>query len=305
MTTRSQVYTPSPSDIPPGLPAASEILARAGSENFRVASWILPADARRHLLAFYGYARLVDEVGDSYRGDRLAALGWIEAETEAAVADPNGRHPLVRDAAEALLDLGANPAPLFDLIEANRRDQVVTRYDTFEDLLGYCSVSANPVGRLVLSALGIAGDDVETWSDSICTGLQLVEHWQDVGEDAVAGRVYLPIEDLGRFGVEVADLTGQGPAGPELRALMVFESARARRLLDAGRPLLVRLPWRFRWAVAGFWAGGHAALDALAAADFDVLRRPGHPGRARTIGLALGAIAGKGNRVRLSHGEAA
>jgi squalene synthase HpnC len=298
VTTRSQVYTPSPSSDPPGLPAVAELLARAGSENFRVASWTLPADVRRHLLAFYGFARLVDEIGDSYRGDRLAALAWVEAETQSALRNPIGRHPLVGGAVESVVELGVDPAPLFDLIEANRRDQIVNAYGTFEDLLAYCALSANPVGRLVLGALRIAGQDVETWSDSICTGLQLVEHWQDVGEDAVAGRVYLPGEDLERFGVEVKDLSGDGPAGRQLRALMVFETARARRMLDAGLPLLERLPWRFRWAVAGFWAGGHSALDALAAADFDVLSRPARPHRATAARLALSALAGSARTTR-------
>ena len=119
-----------------------------------------------------------------------------------------------------------DPQPLFDLIEANRRDQQVSSYQTFEDLLDYCRLSANPVGRLVLGALGFEGADRFAFSDSICTGLQLTEHWQDVSEDARAGRVYLPNEDLQRFGVDAA-LLGGGPASPELRALMVFEVARA------------------------------------------------------------------------------
>jgi len=261
-----------------------------------VASWILPADVRRHLRAFYGFARLVDEIGDSYRGDRLATLDWLETETRSALKGSAAAHPLIADAAESLNDLGADPAPLFDLIEANRVDQVVASYRTFEELLGYCALSANPVGRLVLSAFGQSGADLERWSDSICTGLQLVEHWQDVGEDAIAGRVYIPGEDLDRFGVEPSELRGEGPAGPQLRSLMVFEAARARRLLDGGTPLLSRLPGRLRWAVAGFWAGGHAALDAMAAADFDVLSRPARPRRAAATRLAVGALIGTAHR---------
>ncbi len=248
----------------------------------------LPKACRRHLLAFYGFARLVDYVGDEYAGDRLGALNWVELETRAALNEPleplepwtgagSGRS-LIVNAATSVRDLAIDSQPLFDLIEANRRDQLVASYETFEDLVGYCQLSANPVGRLVLGALRIEGSDRFASSDAMCTGLQLAEHWQDVLEDARAGRTYLPSEDLQRFGVD-ATLLAIGPATPAFRALMVFEVARARTWLDRGIPLLAQVTGRSRWAVAGFWSGGHAALDAIAKQDFDVLRpasrRPG------------------------------
>ncbi len=276
MTTRSLSYT-SVAGPPPGLPDASEILGRATGENFSVASVVLPAGARRHLMAFYGYARLVDQLGDDYQGDRLAALDWLEAETRAALDQPSGRHPLVAGAAGAVRDLGADPAPLFELIEANRMDQKVHSYATFSDLEGYCRLSANPVGHLVLAAFGGADSRRLQLSDAICTGLQLVEHWQDVREDALAGRVYLPAEDLRRFGVDPAELCGEAPSRAALRSLMAFEVARARQWLDRGRPLAAAVPGRFRVAVAGFWAGGHAALDAIADRDFEILTSPARP----------------------------
>lgn len=276
MTTRSLPYTPAPvAGAPPDLPDESEVLGRAARENFKVASLALPADARRHLMAFYGFARLVDQLGDDYPGDRPYALAWLEAETAAALSDPFGRHALVAHAVESVVALGADPQPLFDLIAANRMDQEVATYETFDDLVAYCRLSANPVGRLVLAAFGSATAERVAWSDSICTGLQIAEHCQDVQEDARAGRVYLPAGDLRRFGVDPALLRGAGPATPALKALMAFEVARTRGWLDSGRPLIASLAGRPRWAVAGFWAGGHAALDAIARGDFDVLAHAG------------------------------
>ncbi|MBV9661067.1 MAG: squalene synthase HpnC [Acidimicrobiales bacterium] len=286
VTTRSLSYT---TEAVPDLPSVEAILGRAGTENFTVASALLPRLARRHLMAFYGFARLVDQIGDAYPGDRLAALDRLEADTREALADPTYGHALVGAAAQSVLQLQLDPAPLFRLIDANRMDQKVSSYRTFEDLVDYCSLSANPVGHLVLGAFGCFDPDRKALSDSICTGLQLVEHWQDVAEDAAAGRMYLPTEDLERFGIPPSQLTEPGPARPELRGLMVFEVARARKWLDAGRPLIGRLPGRARVAVAGFWAGGHAALDEIAARGFDVKNPPGPRSRTRLLRyLALG-----------------
>lgn len=260
---------------PVGLPDEGAVLGRAGSENFTVASRLLGADTRRDLMAFYGYARLVDQIGDGYAGDRLVALDWVDAQLNLALVGPVGVgiEPLVARAAAAVTRLGADPAPLRDLVAANRQDQVVTSYRSFDDLVGYCCLSANPVGRLVLAAFRAATPQRVAWSDRICTGLQLVEHCQDIAEDYAAGRVYLPQEDLLRFGVTPAELAGAtGPAGAPgapVRGLIAFEASRARRLLEAGTPLVASLQGRARLAVAGFVAGGHSALDALAAAGFD------------------------------------
>jgi squalene synthase HpnC len=301
VTTRSLPYTCpeapaetgpaiSARDGAPRLPSEAEILGQAAQENFKVASRLLPHSARQHLMAFYGYARLVDQVGDAYQGDRLEALAWIEGETDRALADPRSPQllPLVARAAGSVRSLGLDPAPLYALVAANRQDQTVTAYETFDDLLGYCELSANPVGELVLGAFGVATPDRIGYSNAICTGLQLVEHWQDVAEDAAAGRVYLPAEDMRRFGVDRSDLRGPPPAGTPLRGLMIFECARARRLLGEGAPLLGRLRGRTRWAVAGFWAGGMAALDAIAQRGFDPLGSPPRPSPRR---LATGMLA--------------
>jgi squalene synthase HpnC len=257
-----------------------------------VASRLLPANARRHLLAFYAYARLVDEIGDRYEGDRLAALDEIEAQVHEALDEANRVEvfPVVARAAGSVTELGTDPAPLFDLIAANRKDQTVPSYRSFADLVGYCQLSANPVGRLVLAAFGAVSPERITWSDSICTGLQLAEHWQDVAEDANAGRVYIPEEDLERFGVDRRELAAGPPSSRALRALMVFEVARARRLLDEGKDLIYALSGSARWAVAGFWAGGQSALDAIANRRFEVLAGTPRPSKPWTAVRAIAVL---------------
>jgi squalene synthase HpnC len=293
VTTRSLSYTPRfPDAGEPSLPTTEDVMGRAGTENFPVASWLLPPRHRNNLRAIYGFARLVDEIGDAYDGDRLAALQLLRGQTTLALADPapDGVHPVVAAAARTVTALGTDAAPLFDLIAANERDQVVRDYSSFDELLGYCRLSANPVGRLVLALFHVADPDRTGWSDAICTGLQLAEHWQDVAEDAARGRVYLPADDLLRFDVGPDELTAPPPAGRRLRALMAFEVARARRFLDLGAPLVGSLRGSARWAVAGYWAGGHAALDAIARADFDPLRGPPRPSKRRIAARSFAVL---------------
>jgi squalene synthase HpnC len=265
-------------------------MAQAGSENFPVASRLLPRAQRAQLLAIYGFARLTDDLGDEWPGDRTEALAWLDAQLDAALAG-GPAHPTVAAAAHTIRDLGVSDRPLRRLIEANRQDQLVHRYASFDDLVAYCALSANPVGHLVLAVFGAATPERERWSDAICTALQLVEHWQDVAEDAAAGRIYLPLDDLGRFGVEEGHLRDHS-SSPELKALMAFEVARARAWLRAGRPLVDSLGGRPRWAVAGFVAGGEAALDAIAGADFDVLEAPRRPSFIRFGRRLAGLVTG-------------
>jgi len=286
------------------LPPDYLVLGRAGSENFPVASRFLPAAYRADLMALYGWARLVDQLGDDYPGDRLAALDEVERQLRLAVSagyagpfnDEDQIHPLVAGMAETVRRRALPTDPLFDLVQANRQDQVVSRYETFQDLVGYCRLSANPVGRTVLAIFGFATPQRLAWSDEICTALQLVEHWQDVAEDAIVGRAYLPMQDMRRFGVSVEELVppptdyvdrtrrgAPGGASFEARALLAFEAARARRMLEAGSPLVASLTGRLRIAVASFVAGGHAALDALAALDFDIYANPSRPTTQRFV----------------------
>ncbi len=262
---------------PPGVPGQAAVMARAGGENFSVASRLLPRGERADLLAVYGFARLVDELGDSLVGDRLAALDWCEAELDRAFQG-QASHPLLVRLQPTLRDRRLPRGPFVRLIDANRMDQRVSEYDSWEQLRDYCSLSANPVGELVLGVFDAATPARVELSDSICTGLQLAEHCQDVAEDLAAGRVYLPREDRERFAVAIADL-GAAHAGPEVRALVGFEVARARALLDGGLGLVADLRGRPRLGVAGFLAGGRAALSAIERARCDVLAGAPKAGR--------------------------
>jgi phytoene synthase len=247
-------------------------MSQAASENFTVASRLLPAGIRSDLLAVYGFARLVDDLGDEATGDRLAGLDWAEDELDRAFAG-RAEHPVFRALTPVIAGAGLPRAPFADLIEANRQDQRVKRYAAYEDLAAYCALSANPVGRLVLRVLGASTSANEELSDSICTGLQLVEHWQDVAEDAAAGRIYLPLEDLSRFGLSERDVLDPppGPPPPAFRRLMAFEVGRARSLIESGLPLVEALGGRARLAIAGYAGGGLAQLTAIEDSSYDVL----------------------------------
>src|SRR5436309_11537531 len=183
----------------PGLLDPRRVRSRARQENFPVASRFLPRAIRADLLAIYGFARMVDDAGDEAPGDRAALLDRIESELDGAFAG-TATDPVLRSLRATIRAHDLPREPFLRLIEANRRDQVVSRYQTFSDLQAYCELSANPVGHLVLLVLEASTPRRVAWSDSVCTGLQLVEHWQDVAEDARRGRVYVPQEDLRRFG---------------------------------------------------------------------------------------------------------
>jgi squalene synthase HpnC len=279
---------------PPGLPDAwlpdaQAVMDRVSGENFPVASRLLGRRTREHLLALYGFARLVDDVGDESAGDRREALDWLQSELERAFAGT--AHLALMRRLTPTLDACALPRePFLRLIEANRVDQRVTRYQTWAQLLAYCHLSANPIGELVLGVLGAATPRRIALSDSICTGLQLAEHWQDVAEDLARGRVYLPAEDLERFGCSPADLAADR-ASDRLRRLIAFESQRARELLDRGTPLIGMLRGRSRLAVAAFVGGGRAALAAIARADHDVLTAAPRAGRGLRVASSLAALA--------------
>lgn len=264
------------------------VMAKAGGENFPVAPFLLGPRVRGHLLAIYGFARLVDDLGDEAHGDRLEQLDLLE-EDLARVWEGTPRDPLLVRLQATVRECCIPRAPFLRLIEANRQDQRVTRYRTFQELLDYCELSANPVGHLVLYVFGQATPERLRLSDAVCTGLQLVEHWQDVAEDYSRGRVYLPKEDLAAFGCDERDLAAPH-AGERLRALLAFEADRAAALLDQGAPLVGLLRGRARLAVAGFVAGGRAALAAIAGAGYDVLPGAPKPTRGRLLREALALL---------------
>jgi squalene synthase HpnC len=275
-------------------PTAEAVMARAAGENFPVASRVLPRRARAHLLAVYGFARLVDELGDAdgpSPAERLAALDWLEAELERAFAG-EAEHPLLVRLGASVRECALPREPLLRLIEANRVDQRVSRYRSWAQLREYCALSADPVGELVLAIFGLSTPARVELSNAICTALQLAEHCQDVAEDFARDRVYLPEEDLARFAATEADFQ-RAHASEALRAVLAFEVTRARELLIAGTPLIAELHGRPKLAVAAFVAGGHAALDAIVRARYDVLAGPPRAGRARRA-LALAATLRKG-----------
>ncbi len=255
--------TASPAPLAAQAPTRDAVMGQSRSENFPVASYLLGRRQRGHLLAIYGFARLVDDLGDEVAGDRLALLDWLEAELDRLYAGAEVEHPVMHSLGATVAACQLPAAPFRRLIEANRRDQTVTRYETFEELLDYCQLSAAPVGELVLHVFGAATAERIRLSDRICAGLQVTEHLQDVAEDYRRGRVYLPQEDLRAFGCDENDLTPEGSGGEAMRALLAREAERARSLLAAGAPLARTLAPRPRAAVAGFVAGGRAALDAL------------------------------------------
>jgi len=272
-----------------GLPDAAAVLARAAGENFPVAPRWLPRALRRDLLALYGFARLVDQLGDDAAGDRLALLDALEAELDRAFAG-DARLPLFVEVGRVARERGLPREPFLRLVEANRRDQTVSRTASWAELEDYCRLSANPVGELVLGLFGAATPERIAWSDAICTALQLIEHCQDVREDLGRGRVYLPADECKAFGVRERDLA-TAPAPEALRRLLAFEAERARALLRAGAPLFATLPPLARVCVAGFAAGGHAALDALAAGGYDATSRTLAPRRRDALRHALALLA--------------
>jgi squalene synthase HpnC len=274
--------------------------AKASAENFPVALALLPGRYRRHLAAIYGFARSADDMGDQAPPpQRLALLDELEADLlrlyQPGPAGVTGereapRLAVIQALAPAIAQCAIPAQPFLDLIQANRQDQSVTRYQTFGDLLGYCRLSADPVGRMVLHVFGAATPRRQELSDLVCTALQLAEHWQDVAEDYASGRVYLPREDMDRFGCTEGDLAARS-AGRELRALMEFEVARASQMLDAGAPIVGTLRGAARVAVAGYVAGGRAALAAIAASGYDVLTVTPRPRRRRVATGLLHAFA--------------
>ncbi|MER6990426.1 squalene synthase HpnC [Saccharopolyspora hirsuta] len=262
-------------------PRSAAVLARMRSENFPVASRILPHGLRQHLHALYGFFRLVDFAGDEAPGNRGALLDFLEVDLRRAYQGA-ARIPILRALTATVTECAIPHEVLVKLIEANRQDQRVRRYRTFDDLLDYCALSANPVGEAVLHVFGRAEPPLIELSDRICSALQILEHCQDIAEDYRQDRVYLPTDDMRRFGCGEPDLVA-ARAPTRLRGLVKYEVDRARRMLESGAPLIGRLSGTARVAVAGYVAGGRATAAAFAAAGHDPLGRDVRPSRWRTF----------------------
>jgi squalene synthase HpnC len=261
-------------------PAA--VAARARTENFPVASLLFPRALRPHLRAVYGFARLVDILGDEAAGNRLALLGELEREVEACYGG-SPTWPVMQELQPTIEEFDLPREPFLRLIEANRMDQRISEYATWDDVKHYCVHSADPVGRLVLGLLRRANDpELVAASDDVCTGLQLVNFLQDVPRDLALGRVYMPADDRRRFDVAVLD----APNEP-LTRLLRFEADRARGLLGAGRILQEGIGGRVGRAVGLFARGGLAALEALEDANWDIFTQRPRPSRLRLAREAL------------------
>jgi squalene synthase HpnC len=285
---------------PDGGTAAAIALAgldKAAAENFPVALRVLPARYRGHLMALYGFARLTDDIGDeplpgipdATVDDRLGLLDELEADVH-RMYDPAQQPRLnaIRTLRRTVDECGIPARPFTDLIQANRQDQVVTRYRTLGELVQYCTLSANPVGCVVLYIFGAHTAERETLSDKICTALQLAEHWQDVAEDLRNGRIYLPGEDLETYAVTEDDLS-QPTANRKVRDLMEFETTRARQMLDEGARLVGTLRHGpARLAISGYVAGGRAALTAIGDSGFDPLRATPRPDKKKALAGMIG-----------------
>jgi squalene synthase HpnC len=269
-----------------GLLAAPELALeridhRSRTENFPVVSLLAPRKARPHLRALYGFARLVDTIGDEAAGARASLLDELEREL-----DGPPRTAIMRRLHATIAACDLPREPFARLIEANRIDQRTTRYETWKDVRGYCTYSADPVGRLVLGVYGRADDPaLVARSDDVCTGLQLVNVLQDPPRDLALGRVYLPQEDLRRFAVTDSDLAG--PWSERVAALLEFEAARARPLLERGFGLAETLGGRPGRSVGLFARGGLAALNALGRARYDVFSSRPSPSRLTFARLAV------------------
>lgn len=244
-------------------------------ENFPVASILLPARLRPAVEVIYAFARSADDLADE--GElppeaRLSALTEYERALDRIEADGSGETALFRSLAEIVRRFHLPLQPMRNLLSAFKQDVTTTRYPTFSELLHYCRRSANPVGALMLALYGAADERNLKDSDSICSSLQLINFWQDVAIDWKKSRIYIPLEDMARFGVSEAHL-GSAVVDGAWRALMRFEVARAREMMLSGAPLVFRLPGRIGWELRLVVQGGLRILDRIESADYDVFRR--------------------------------
>ena len=260
-------------------------LATSHYENFTVVSWLLPRALRPHMYAVYAYCRGVDDLGDEASGDRLGLLDEWEAELLRCYQGA-AREPVFIALQNAVRRFDIPREPFLRLIEANRLDQRVNRYRTYDDLLAYCENSANPVGHLVLYLFGYRDEERQRLSDATCTALQLTNFWQDVRRDLDKGRIYIPLADMERFGYGEADMIGLRSDG-RFRELMAFQVGRTRELFRRGLELIPRVRGRLRLDLKLFSLGGLAVLDAIEASGYDTLGRRPRLSRSRKASAVL------------------
>ena len=244
-------------------------------ENFPVASLLLPRPLREPVAAIYAFARSADDFADEGSlpaEDRLRRLSEYRQEIEAIEAGQPSRHPVFLRLRPVIARFRLPLGLFLDLLDAFAQDVVKSRYESYDELADYCRRSANPVGRLLLYLFEATTAENLHQSDSICTALQLINHWQDVAVDWAKPRVYLPAEDMRRFGVGEEHLR-TGNCDAAWKALLRYQVDRARRMMLAGAPLGRRLPGRIGLEIRSIVAGGLRILDKIEAVDYDIFRR--------------------------------
>jgi hydroxysqualene synthase len=277
-----------------------EQLARSHYENFPVGSFLVPRPLRRHFYSIYAFARIADDVADedyqssNLEHERLDLIAeWLFM--LGRCFEGKASHPVFI----ALRDTSTRfhlPKGLFeDLLSAFAQDVTVRRYRSFEQLLDYCRRSANPIGRLILLLFGYRDDELHRPSDAVCTALQLANHWQDVAVDLDKDRIYLPEEDLERFGLTARDLERR-EVNEAFGRLMAFEVERARALFREGRPLCAAVEGRLRLELRAVWLGGNTILDRLQAVGYDVFTARPSIGVIDKLRILIGAASGIGFR---------
>jgi squalene synthase HpnC len=268
-------------------------LARSHYENFSVATWFLPGRLRQHFCNVYAYCRISDDLGDEVgdTGAALALLDQWEAELNACY-DGHPRHPVFVALAETVETFKIPQHEFSDLLRAFRQDQTVTRYERFDDLLGYCRYSANPVGHLVLYLCGYDDAERQQLSDFTCTALQLANFWQDVSVDYAKGRIYLPIESLRRFGMSEEDIASNRNT-QAFREMMKFEVERARQWFHRGLPLVDKVDRELAIDLELFSRGGQEILNSIERQNFAVLGQRPAISKPRKLALVARAALGK------------
>ncbi len=285
--------------IPASAPSPAEAreycrrLARSHYENFSVATWFLPGRLRQHFCNVYAYCRISDDLGDEVgdAGDALALLDQWEAELNACY-DGHPKHPVFVALAETVETFKIPKHEFSDLLRAFRQDQTVTRYESFDDLLGYCRYSANPVGHLVLYLCGYNDAERQQLSDFTCSALQLANFWQDVSVDYAKGRIYLPIESLRQFGGSEEDIASKRNT-QAFREMMRVEVERARQWFRRGLPLVEKVDRELAIDLELFSRGGQEILNSIERQDFAVLGQRPTISKPRKLALVARAALGK------------
>ena len=268
-------------------------LATTHYENFHVASWFLPARLRPHFYSIYAYCRIADDLGDEVgnREQSLALLDVWGRELDACYQG-EARHPVFVALAETIRVCDIPQKPFADLLMAFRQDQTVPRYQTMADVLDYCKYSADPVGRLVLYACGYRDAERFLLSDFTCTALQLANFWQDVSSDYARGRIYLPLDDMHRYGVDEATIAQREPTAA-FRELLRYEVDYARQLFARGLPLIGLVDRELAVDLDLFSRGGLEILRAIERRQYDVLTTRPVISKFRKLGLLARALWGK------------